>query len=295
MTLSVSYLLNKWHFTAHATCAAQLSHAPWIFSHPSRPKGNISLSFVCSGISLSTSRCAVTSTFQSECLVLSQNSFALSSLSCSLFPLILNSLDILHDSMIMLYLFSSSKLQGGTEHHRKIQSLKTGAASEASRSCPLKKTAPLIFTSFCAAKHCNSCLPLNGAGQARSRSLKRVKGYLDTSKRVLEELWIVSFKLLVINDANLLCTAKSMHAILADSMCWGVVGGNETRSTRNPGFWISLLPLHVVRLWVDNSSSWASVSSPEKWAYNCPGGCYRDRCVNDDNLPRKVTHVEGVW
>lgn len=198
----------------------------------------------------------------------------------------------LHDHALFIFLI---KLQGGTEHHRKIQSLKTGAASEASRSCPLKKTAPLIFTSFCAAKHCNSCLPLNGAGQARSRSLKRVKGYLDTSKRVLEELWIVSFKLLVINDANLLCTAKSMHAILADSMCWGVVGGNETRSTRNPGFWISLLPLHVVRLWVDNSSSWASVSSPEKWAYNCPGGCYRDRCVNDDNLPRKVTHVEGVW
>lgn len=152
-SLLLRYFLNIWHLTAYATCTVWLSCHLWLFCHPVRPKANHqygirgwwhypgNLEEWHHVLLFNLNVCF----WESELFCLF--TFFLKFKSC--FPL-----DILHDSMIMLYSISCSKLLDKPECPQMIQNWKTGAAREASKSC-LWTIAPLKVISFCAGKHCH--------------------------------------------------------------------------------------------------------------------------------------------
>lgn len=151
-------------------------------------------------------------------------------------------LAISYDSMIMPYLFSGSNCWVEPSVTKRSRAWWLELEGKHGEVISWGRQHHLYSYDFLLLNIGTSFLPLNVAGWARSRSLKRVS-YFDISKWVLEELWIVLSKLLVINDANFCTAKKHTHNMSWPFVCRGMVEGNEKRSIRNLGFWILLLLL----------------------------------------------------
>lgn len=148
-----------------------------------------------------------------------QNSLAVC--VCSPFPIFLMIFSWLHDHTLFIFLM---KVSGWNQESQKMQGLKTGITSAASRSCLLKKTHHLYH--FVLINAVTSCQSLYSAEQARSKSFKkkcRLLSYIQMSIGKTESyrpngLWWMMLPL---------CTAKSILTILCvlrdwPFVCWGV-------------------------------------------------------------------------